>query len=180
MGNFKNSLLEESREEPERYRAPRELRLLTELGAGLVTATAGGAAGMLIGNGLCMRLGWDQQAALRCINSLIMGLILGASAGYGLGVWWGGEVVGGDGRLLFTMLGTAAGMVVTGALTTLRPTDALASTLLIVPIPLGSHLGYELSQRAEPSSSELSARPGFQPLLGFSSRGALLGLGGRF
>ncbi|EPX56056.1 hypothetical protein D187_007398 [Cystobacter fuscus DSM 2262] len=49
----------------------------------------------------------------------------------------------------------------------------------VVPVPLvlGSHLGYELSQRSPPKES---SRPGIQPLVSFSSRGALLGLGGRF
>ena len=51
--------------------------------------------------------------------------------------------------------------------------------LVALPLMLGSHLGYELSQRAPPSSARASC-PSLQPVLGFSAHGARLGLGGSF
>jgi hypothetical protein len=164
--------------EPERYRAPLGLRLLTEVGAGLVTSAAGGLAGWGVGALVCGLAG-VAPGSLGCLPYSLFGGVMGLVEGYAVGVWWGGEVVGGDGNLLLSMLGATLGSLVAIPLALggaqLGPINPFP-----LPIAVGAHLGYELSQRPAPTSPAVSSRPGVQPVLAFSSRGALLGLGGRF
>ncbi|WNG26480.1 hypothetical protein F0U62_22490 [Cystobacter fuscus] len=165
-------------EEPERYRASLGLRLLAEVGAGVVTAAGGIFAGGLLGGLVCSVTGLGDESYFGCLGPVIIGGLLGIAEGYALGVWWGGEVVGGDGKLLLTLLGATLGTALSAVLFQ-AASGSGGALAFAVPLPfiLGSHLGYELSQRPP---SEVSSRPGIQPLLSFSSRGALLGLGGRF
>jgi hypothetical protein len=164
-------------EESPRHRAPLGLRLLAEVGAGVVTATGGIFAGGLLGGLVCAVTSLGDSGYLGCLGAVVVGGLLGIAEGYALGVWWGGELVGGDGSLLITLLGGTLGIVLSGIL--IPAANAERDLWYAVPLPfmVGSHLGYELSQRALP---EVSSRPGIQPLVSFSSRGALLGLGGRF
>jgi hypothetical protein len=165
-------------EEPERYRAPLGLRLLTEVGAGAVTAVGGFFAGGLLGALVCVPTGLGYESTVGCLGAILIGGMLGLAEGYALGVWWGGEVVGGDGNLLLTLLGGTLGTALSFVL--IQAAGEFDQALFYtVPLPfiVGSHLGYELSQRSPP---EVSSRPGVQPVLSFSAHGALLGLGGRF
>jgi hypothetical protein len=172
---------------PQRSRTPRGLRILAETGAGLLTGTGLAVAGGLAGYELCQagilgtRGGWFS-----CLTELIIGGFVGAGLGSSLGVFWGGQVTGGNGKLYGPLLGMASGFL----------TGVLASVLLGVPhawygvaLPFmlgGSLVGYELTTREDPAPQAPSApavassRPRLQPLLTVSPRGALLGLGGSF
>jgi hypothetical protein len=129
---------------------------------------------------VCIPTGLGNLAYVGCLGAAFVGGVLGLAEGYALGVWWGGEAVGGDGSLPLSLLGGTLGMLVSLALIPAANTDQELFYLVPLPLVLGSHVGYELSQRPTPSSGEVSSRPGFQPMVSFSSRGALLGLGGRF
>lgn len=174
----------ESTRVPERPRASRGLRLLTEVGTGLLTSAGGGLSLGLLGYGLCQvtQLGYESSV-LGCGGTAALGAVLGVLAGYPLGVWWGGELRGGDGSLLSSILGGAVGLLVGSAVTALAYGSGNESLYVLpwVAVPVlfvtGAHLGYELFQRAPASRA---SRPGLQPVLSFSSRGALLGVGGRF
>ncbi|WP_375768566.1 hypothetical protein NR798_43955 [Archangium gephyra] len=164
-------------------RPSRGLRILAETGAGLLTGLGGGVAGAFAGGALCEAgVVGSKSGFLSCLEPAASGLLLGAGAGFALGVWWGGEAAGGDGRLL----GALAGFGSCAALGLLWGVAAgTPSTGLLVAIPLsliGSIVGYELTQQAPASGPQApavaSAR--FQPVLAFSSRGALVGLGGSF
>ena len=165
-----------SSREPERPRATRGLRLLTEVGRGLLTAAGAGLSLGLLGYGLCevTQLGYESSVG-GCIGTASLGAVLGVVLGYPLGVWWGGELQGGDGPLLSAMLGAAVGLLAGSAVTAVIFGSGNPSLYelpwVAVPVlfAMGAHLGYELFQRAP-----------VQPLVSFSSRGALLGLGGRF
>ncbi|HEX8538581.1 MAG TPA: hypothetical protein VF664_14025, partial [Cystobacter sp.] len=168
---------EQSWHEPERRRAPLGLRLLTEVGAGAITAMGGLLVGGVLGAVVCERTDMGRDPSTGCLGGMLVGGFLGLAQGYALGVWWGGEVVGGDGSLLLTLLGGALGTALSIAFYRAAVSDRFFWYSMPVPIVLGPHLGYELSQRSPPA---VSSRPGIQPMVSFSSRGALLGLGGRF
>jgi hypothetical protein len=162
------------------------LRLLVETGAGLMTSTGGLLAGGLIGYGLC-EVTSGRAAYIGCAWGAVLGILGGVAIGYPLGVWWGGEVVGGDGSLLASFAGMGVG-ILAGVLLGLAeqqidPGNRLTGAVVGLPILAGPLVFYELSQRQEPGTpapAVASARPRLQPLLTVSSRGALLGLGGTF
>lgn len=165
---------------PQQYeRSPpsRVERIAVEIGAGLLTGVIPGIVGGYLGTALC-EAGVTGPAGsfMPCLGSALAGMLVGGSAGFSLGVWWGGELSGGDGALLGSLggFGTFAALGTVLALTTGVPVVGL---LVGVPLSLfGSIVGYELTQRTvEPS---FQAR--VQPVLAFSSHGAVMGLGGRF
>ncbi|OJT17143.1 hypothetical protein BO221_46310 [Archangium sp. Cb G35] len=170
------------KEDPRPHRA---LRILVETGASLLTGTGGGFLGLLAGGGLCeMGLVGNRSGFFGCLDSAALGLILGAGLGVTLGVWWGGEVAGGDGKLLGALAGMGSGIVL-GLLSGLASGRGDLGLYFTVPGALiGAIVGYELSQRSPaagpPSPAVASARPRLQPVLAFSSRGTLVGLGGTF
>jgi hypothetical protein len=175
--------------EPEHQRPSRALRILAELGAGLLTTGAGVVGGALAGAGLCeagvvgSRGGW-----LPCLDAAAVGLLLGGGVGIPLGVFWGGEVAGGEGSLLGALAGMGSGAVAGFLLGALMFRDPSGGPVVSAPMALvGAIVGYELSDRgaapaprAQASPAVASARPRIQPVLAVSSRGALLGLGGTF
>ena len=169
----------------QRTGAPQGLRILGEFGAGALTAVGGAIGGGLVGLGLCEVTG-GSAAYIGCAWGAILGSGLGVAFGYPLGVWWGGEALGGDGSLFAAiggMGGSILAAVVLGLVTArLDPSGALTSVttgLVFLGAPI---LAYELSQRREPrrGPAVASSRPRIQPLLSVSSRGAVLGLGGSF
>ncbi len=139
---------------------PLGLRLLVETGAGLGTSLAGGLVGVglyLMGNGLQLLRGGD---GLRVLPFALAGM----AAGFPLGVWWGGELMAGDGSLLLTVGGFALGALSTVGLWNLaeHAREPLASILVAVPIPLsmaGALLGYELSSSARKKARGLQVQP---------------------
>jgi hypothetical protein len=172
--------------EKERTGVPQGLRILGEFGAGSLTAVGGVIGGGLVGLGLC---GVTLGASIVCGWGVVLGATLGVAVGYPLGVWWGGEALGGDGSLFAALGGMGAGIVaavVLGLVTVrLDPSGALTGVttgLVFLGAPI---LAYELSQRRDPRQPRrgpamASSRPRIQPLLSVSPRGAVLGLGGTF
>lgn len=173
---------------PERSRTPRGLRILAETGAGLLTGAGLGAAGVLASNQLCRMdlLGPSGGGLMSCLDQVVMGTFLGFGLGFPLGVFWGGEVTGGDGKLYGPLLGMLAG-VAAGVLAAVALDTYTGFYVLALPFMVGvSIVGYELTTREAPVPHALkapavaSSRPRLQPVLAFSSRGTLLGLGGSF
>ncbi|WP_309892329.1 hypothetical protein [Archangium sp.] len=179
---------EESWSREQRTGAPQGLRILGEFGAGTVTAVGGVIGGGLVGLGLCGVTG-GQAAYIGCLGGAILGAGLGGALGYPLGVWWGGEALGGDGSLFAAIGGMGGGIlaaVVLGLVTTpLDPSGALTGVTTGLVLLGGPILAYELTQRGDSRQPRrgpalASSRPRIQPLLSVSSRGAVLGLGGSF
>ncbi|HEX8824707.1 MAG TPA: hypothetical protein VF794_32605 [Archangium sp.] len=177
-------------DEPESQRSgtPLGLRILAEVGAGTVTSLGGTLVGGLLGLGLCEALD-GQGEYVGCAWGAVLGAVAGAGIGYPVGVWWGGEVTGGDGKLFAAIVGMAlgslVGLVVGVAAYEVDATGRLTGVAAGLATMAGPIIAYELSQNREPrpprqDSAEASARPRVQPLLSVTSRGAVLGLGGSF
>ena len=80
-------------------------RLLVEGGAGVGTGLAGALVGVglyMLGSGLQLFEPGEDPAVLPFA-------LVGAALGFPLGVWWGGELMAGDGSLLATFGGAAVG-----------------------------------------------------------------------
>ncbi|WNG43409.1 hypothetical protein F0U60_04335 [Archangium minus] len=165
------SLLEAPAPEAGRRRAPFGLRLLAEVGGGVAMTAAGGIAGI----GLCL-LTIASAGEIGCYYALLLGAVTGLSVGYPIGAWWGGEAVGGDGRLWASFVGGFTGFVLGVVATASRGEMVLAIPLLTM---VGSSLGYELSLRPE-YPGRTAASPRIQPLLALGARGGMLGLSARF
>ncbi|PTL83214.1 hypothetical protein DAT35_14550 [Vitiosangium sp. GDMCC 1.1324] len=165
--------------EPER--PSRGLRILAETGASLLTGLGGGFVGMLAGDGLCGSANIGRSGDfLPCLEATGVGLLAGAGLGFSLGTFWGGEVAGGDGRLLGALVGMGSGALVGILAGTAMSSIFLAGVVLGIPLSLiGSIVGYELTEQGTPPAA-VSARPRLQPVLAVSSHGGLLGLGGTF
>ncbi len=178
-------LMDEPGPEPRRWSAPLGLRILAEVAAGAVTSVGGGIAGGLVGLGLCVNTYGNDE--LGCMVALLLGGGLGMAVTYPIGVWWGGEVIGGDGKLLMSMVGLGAGalagLLLAIPANKIDPNGNLAGIVGGLAVLSGPILFYELSnQNKGPNQSHAlaSARPGIQPLLSLSPKGALFGLGGSF
>jgi hypothetical protein len=167
-------------------RAPLGVRLLAEAGAGLVMSVSSGFVALLGGLAWCEATGAFELEVrgliVDCASLPLLGALVAVPVGMPLGVWLGGEAFGGDGKLLATLAGMGAGLLGGGALLLVSPDLVPLALALAVS---GPFIGYELSQRPRLSSGPAplpasSARPRLQPVLAFSSRGAVLGLGGTF
>lgn len=171
---------------PARSGSPRGVRILAEVGGGLVSSAALGLAGGLTGGLLCLGSARGDFDKLICLIPASIGAIAGLSIGFPLGVWWAGEVVGGHGSLLATfaggLVGTIAGGVVLGvsAVQSSSQGGELAP-LAVASLPVlgvaGCIFGYELSQGPR---RQAAGGGGLQPLLAITPRGAVLGLSGLF
>jgi hypothetical protein len=107
--------------------------------------------------------------------------LVGMAVGFPLGVWWGGELMAGDGSLLLTVGGFALGALSTVGLWSLAEDtrEPFASFLVAAPIPLsvaGALLGYELSSSARKKARGLQV----QPVLVLGANHQALVLAGRF
>jgi hypothetical protein len=177
----------ESFARPERWRIPLGVRLLGEAGGGLLTSAGASLAGGLLGFGLC-ELTDAQGPFVGCAWAAAVGFGVGAIAGYPLGVWWGGEALGGDGKLFSAFagmgVGIAASLLLGVASQQFDPGGRVTGPISGLLVLAGPIVFYELSQRREPGSQAeglaSAARPRLQPLLSVSPNGALLGLGGTF
>jgi hypothetical protein len=135
-------------------------RLLVEGAAGVGT----GLAGALVGVGVFM-LGSGLQLLEPDNGATVLPFALaGLAAGFPLGVWWGGELMAGNGSLLATLGGYAVGGLAGAGLWALSehvPQPA-SSVLKGVAIPLpvvGAFLGYEVSSGLRKKAGGLEVRP---------------------
>ncbi|HEX8437740.1 hypothetical protein [Archangium sp.] len=182
-------LTEESEYERERSRPSRGMRILAETGAGLLTSAGLGVVGLGVGTGMCV---WGiivqgADATNACLAQISIGTLVGVGLGFPLGVFWGGQAVGGRGNLLGALGGLAGGALVGFFGGWLIGQHEFDGILLSVPLAMvGSIVGYELTTQSEPgptaarASPVASVRPRLHPVLGFSPRGALVGLRGSF
>jgi hypothetical protein len=160
--------------------SPREERPSHSLGARLVVEGLAGVGTSLVtglaGFGLGLAVG--RQNGLQAIMSGLVGL----GVGFPFGVWWGGELMGGDGSLLVTL-----GSYLLGSLGLLGLTQVafrfdarqpqvplLLGTGVLLPV-VGGFLGYELS-----SSARKKARVRLQPALVLSEERKAIVLAGTF
>ena len=157
-------------------------RIGAELGLGALTGLGGLFIGAgLVGPSLCAALG-NGGSAGSCLTEGIAGAGLGVMLTVPLGVFWGGNLAGGDGRLGFTYLGALVGGAASGLLmaATWSSSAALLTILLMPLLPyLGSIIAYEMSVSPEPPKVTLGGTR-LQPLLSISPRGGFVGLGGSF
>jgi len=135
-------------------------RLLVEGAAGVGTSLAGG----LVGVGAYMMASGLRLIAHDDGLTVLPFALAGMAVGFPLGVWWGGELMAGDGSLLATAGGFAAGGLVTAGLWRLAEhAPAPLSGLLegvAIPLPLaGAFLGYELSSSHRKKTGALEVRP---------------------
>jgi len=161
------------------------LRILAETGAGLLTGTATGAAGLVLGYQLCQKGFFGPTSGwLACVGEAALTMFATSSAGFALGVWWGGQWAGGNGKLLGLLAGWGAGALA-GLLVSPLFARAVSLTSILFAVPgsmIGSIVGYELSQRSPEPGLQAMASPGprLRPTLAFSPHGAVVGLGGSF
>ncbi|WP_375772076.1 hypothetical protein NR798_14710 [Archangium gephyra] len=152
-------------------------RLLVEGGAGVGTGLAGALVGVglfMLGNGVHLLTPEEGPA-------LLPFALAGAAIGFPLGVWWGGELMAGNGSLLATFGGAAVGGLAAVGLWSVseRSRPPLSGLLMGVAIPLpvvGAFLGYDLSSSLRKKAVGLEVRPAVV----LSSRHQALVLAGRF
>ncbi len=159
----------------------RGLRIAMEAGTGLMTSLTLGLGGGVASMAICEEFKLDNHGLFPCLGALIYGTFGGIALGLPLGVWGGGEVLDGNGSLLATLAGSVAGLLVSVGLASLLHdwNDGTVVLLSLGPALVGPIVGYELTQRERPVP-KVSSRSRLQPTLAFSSRGAVLGLGGCF
>ncbi|QRK08120.1 hypothetical protein JQX13_50635 [Archangium violaceum] len=152
-------------------------RLLVEGVAGVGT----GLAGALVGVGVFM-LGRGIQLLVPGDGLTVLPFALaGMAIGFPLGVWWGGELMMGNGSLLATLGGYAVGGLAAAGLWALSEpaSQPLSSVLKGVAIPLpvvGAFLGYEVSSGLRKKARGLEV----QPAVVVSTERQALVLAGRF
>lgn len=152
---------------PEPTRPSQPLRILAEVGAGLLTGTGG----FLVGFMSLFVLGGNIFDT--SVVGLIAPILVGIGSGVALGTWWGGELTGGDAKLEATFLGMLLGGTA-GVLMSIPMGNPFLSLVTCPPLMLlGSIIGYESTERGATIKS-------VQPLLSVSSRGATFGLAGTF
>jgi hypothetical protein len=183
-------LMDEPEPRPRRRGAPLGLRILAEAAAGSLTSSAGALVGGLAGLGLCAAAGCGGYYGLDILLAIGLGAGVGSIVGYPLGVWWGGEATGGDGKLLMAMaglgVGTIAGLLLSIPTFLIDRNGALAGSVVGLAAISGPILFYELSNRnSDPNryrdmAALTPSRPGIQPVLSFSRTSAHFGLAGAF
>lgn len=152
-------------------------RLLVEGAAGVGTGLAGAVAGVgvfMLGSGLHL-LEPDDGA------TVLPFALAGAAVGFPLGVWWGGELMAGNGSLPATLGGYVLGGFGAVGLWALsesaRPPVSSVLKGVAIPLPvLGAFLGYEVSSGLRKRAGGLEVRPAVV----LSSERQALVLAGRF
>ncbi|PTL78711.1 hypothetical protein DAT35_37205 [Vitiosangium sp. GDMCC 1.1324] len=147
-------------------------RLLVEGAAGVGTGLVGALVGaelLLVGSGFQL---FDTSAHLPLLPFALAGM----AVGFPLGVWWGGELMMGQGRLLATFGGSAMGWLLTAGLWVLseQASTPLSGILKGVAVPLpaaGALLGYEVSSSLRKKAEGLQVQPA---LVLSSDHGALV------
>jgi len=163
-------LLDES--ELPRQRASRGERIAAELGLGVLTGVAGGAAGSLLVGLVACRASFGA-----CLIGSVLGGGLGIAFAGSAGVVWAGSLSGADGNYGSALLGSLVGLAVGLAMLPLGP---LAFVGLVAPV-LGAVIGYGRSISPEPAATAVAlGGTRLRPLLSVSPQGSFLGLGGQF
>ncbi|MFY0562214.1 hypothetical protein ACN28E_00095 [Archangium lansingense] len=150
---------------PEAERPAQDLRVMAEIGAGVLT----GAGGLALGY-MGMFMLWPTGIGSVGGYGLLAPILVGIGSGLALGTYWGGEVTGGRSDLGNTFLGMLLGGAA-GVLISVPSGNPFVSLFACPPLMLlGSLIAYE--------SSEHGGR--IQPVVNVSSRGTTFGLAGTF
>jgi hypothetical protein len=161
-------LLDES--ELPRARAPWGERIAAELGLGLFTGAAGGAAGTLLVGLVACRASFGA-----CLIGSVLGGLTGFAFAGSAGVWWAGSLTGANGNYGSALLGSLVGVLASVPLY-----FALSYGALIAPL-LGAVIGYGMSISPEPQVPAVAlGSTRIRPLLSVSPQGSFVGLGGHF
>ncbi|WNG49244.1 hypothetical protein F0U60_37835 [Archangium minus] len=152
-------------------------RLLVEGVAGVGTGLVGALVGVgtfMLGSGLHLL---EPEDGLTVLPFALAGM----AVGFPLGVWWGGELMMGNGSLLATLGGYAVGgLAAVGLWALSEPASQPRSSLLkgvAIPLPVvGAFLGYEVSSGLRKKVKGLEV----QPAVIMSSERQALVLAGRF
>ncbi len=145
-------------EEPQR--PSQDLRILAELGGGMVFGATGVLLVILAGPVLSS-------------SSFVTMTLVGFGTGSALGTYWGGQLLKGRASVTGTFLGMLLGGATGVFIGTLQ--DAPVLSLIIAPplMLLGAIIGYEFTERGGPPTR-------VQPLVSLTLRGASFGLAGTF
>ncbi|WNG26650.1 hypothetical protein F0U62_23505 [Cystobacter fuscus] len=174
--------LEQPSTESRPGKAPFGLRLLMEVAGGTVMAVSGG---LVMGLGSLGQCAIAAASPLRSEDNCMLTpllTVLGMFVGYPLGVWGGGEAMGGDGRLLGTFLGGAVGLVPMLLMMSNQHWSSLGIVTPVITWVVGCSVGYELSRlpgRTE-RAKQTATFPRLQPILAIDSHRGMIGLGGQF
>jgi len=129
----------------------RPLRITSATGFGILGGAAGGFTGALAGGLLCEAASSDG-GGFGCIGGALIGGLTGEFIGIWLGSYAGAELVGGNGGLGWTLVGTTSGALLAAAVLSVGQVDLgdIGWWLLATALPLaGSVIGYELSTSRE-------------------------------
>jgi hypothetical protein len=167
----------------------RAVRLVAAPFGGVIGSFGGAMAGAIVSSFVllpfCLDALRNPEANTGCIVGFAAFGALGATAGSTACVYWIGRALGGQGRLLPTILGSLVGVTM-GAVSGTVSSDELVLILGLGIGPIiGAIVGYEISHSVEESSTEPTSRrrPGFEvlPVVSATPRGGLMGgLVGRF
>ncbi len=156
-------------------------RIATELGVGMLASMglglAGGLAGGIIGFATCSEGtgGYMDFSGLCPLGAAAIGYAAGAGVGLPLGVWWGGNKLGGNGSLAATFagLGASVGLIALAE----RTHQSTLVSAAVLTLPVLTIVGYELSD-TEPTGAVPTT---VTPAVGLGAGGsATFGLQGSF
>jgi hypothetical protein len=127
------------------WRAPLAARVSVQVIAGLVFGAGTGYLGTIVG-------GWlvePEPGGLGDIVAMLGGMLLGFPLGAGVGVWFSGRLLGGQGALWRTLLGAylGVGIGLIGARLLVYGNTSLGWLLLIALCLLGAGAGYYAQRR---------------------------------
>ncbi len=156
------------------------VRVVSELGAELVTGVLAGLPGAYAGIAICDKFKLSPPGSfLPCTEYAGYGFLTAVSLAAPLGVWWGGKLADGHGTLLGAYLGMGAAAVLGLGATVLVYNDDIQPFVIPLFSLVGAFVGYEVSHHSETSARDTSVAS-VQPLFSVSAKGGALGLGGRF
>jgi hypothetical protein len=159
-------LMEDDASAPAVDRPAQPLRILAEVGAGVLTGTAG----FVVGYFGMFALFPTGLLSFNSSYGFLVPLLGGLGSGLALGTYWGGQLAGGQSDLGNTFLGMLVGGAA-GVLISVPMGNPFISLVACPPLMLlGSIIAYE--------SSENGGR--IQPMVNVTSRGTTFGLVGTF
>jgi hypothetical protein len=138
---------------------PKPWLRVARIGVELVLGSGLGALGVL--TGMYVGLYADVHSGREGGAGVSIGAALGAALSAAPAVWAGGSIMGGDGSFGWTLLGGAAGTVLSGIVLAIKNVSATVGIAAALPV-LGAIAGYELSSNARrptPASSGVTIAP---------------------
>lgn len=142
---------------------------VARIGVELVLGSGLGALGVL--TGMYVGLYADVHSGREGGAGVSIGAALGAALSAAPAVWAAGSIMGGDGSFGWTLLGGAAGTVLSGIVLAIKNVSATVGIAAALPV-LGAIAGYELSSNARrPAASASPSGVSIAPTVGLGSVG---------